>query len=237
MKKAIYFSQSTHKCEYFFIISLHILYRHSMNDELMNYMMLRKIQQGEKSSPLLTKIDDHFFEDALSYCSILHKRLKTEDKPSRNLILSEQTQNVEKIIRSIYELREKKIMLAAMSKARGGSPSDKQFLSGEKQLFNSIYSLLIDTRNTFLDYKDKQNPIPEKVSIKNQKNSEITNKVEPPMNTGNHTAIHILENIPTFIGTDTKQYCLKKNDIVSVPDALASMLISKHVAETVYINP
>jgi len=207
-----------------------------MNDEKMNYMVLRKIQQKEKSSPLLTKIDDHFFEDASAYCSLLRKRLNAEEKPSRNLILSEQTQNVEKIIRSIYELREKKIMLAAMSKTRGGSPSEKQFLSYEKQLFNSIYSLLIDTRNTFLDHKEKQNSIPEEKYIKNQKNSETANKVEPSMNTGNHIAIRILENIPTFIGTDTKQYCLKKNDIVSVPDVLASMLINKHVAETVSMN-
>ncbi|OYT29535.1 hypothetical protein B6U98_02055 [Thermoplasmatales archaeon ex4572_165] len=200
-------------------------------------MVLRKIQQGEKSSPLLSKIDDHFFEDASSYCSLLRKRLNTEKKPSRNLILSEQTQNVEKIIRNIYELREKKIMLAAMSKARGGSPPEKQFLPGEKQLFNSIYSLLIDTRNTLFDYNETKNPTSEKVPLKNQNNSEITNKVEPQINKDNHTVIRILENIPTFIGTDTKQYDLKKNDIVSIPDTLASMLIKKHVAEIVSMNP
>ncbi len=208
-----------------------------MKDEQINYMLLRKIQQGEKSSPLLSNIDNHFFEEASSYCSLLRKRLNTEKKPSRNLIISEQTQSVEKIIRSIYELREKKIMLAAMSKARGGSPSEKQFLPGEKQLFNSIYLLLINTRNTSLDYNENQNPTSKKVSLKNQNNIKITNKVEPQMNKDNHTVIRILENIPTFIGTDTKQYDLKKKDIVSIPDALASMLIKKHVAEIVSMSP
>lgn len=209
-----------------------------MSTDDVDYKKLRKIQQEEKSSPLLTKIDYRLFEDAASYHSMLLDRLQKEEKPSRQLIISEQTQNVEKIIRSIYEIREKKTILAAMAKARGGSPNEKHFLPLEKTLFSTVYSLLLKNREQLLHQKDKT----PKTSNENQEeiNEEIQQKNEKEIiveeNEKTKTVVRILETIPTFIGTDTKQYHLRKHDIISLPSILASMLISKEVAEPVQIK-
>ena len=201
-----------------------------MKEEYLDYKNLRKIQQEEKSSPSLIKINDHFFQEATSYYTMLHTRLKKEEKPSRNLIISEQIQQVEKIIRSIYECREKKIMLSAMSKARGGNPSEKHLLDQEKQLFSSIYSLLVSNRKILLNNDLDQIEIQEKEQINiNTKSTEQNTRKDST----NHIIIRILDTIPTFIGTDSKQYTLRKNDIISVPKDLATMLINKQVAEIV----
>ena len=210
-----------------------------MNEDLIDYKLLRKIQQEEKSSPRLTKIDDHFFSEASSYSIMLHSRLAQEEKPSRKLIISDQIQQTEQIIKSIYELREKKIIHAAMLKARGGNPSEKLFLEPEKELFSSVYTLLIKNRNMILHDEDTP-PEPEsKIKTKPmppQQSSESKEQIEPKKPTSDHTVIRILETIPTFIGTDAKQYTLKQQDIISIPNDLAVMLINKNVAEKVSID-
>lgn len=204
-----------------------------MSKDSVDYKILRKIQQEEKSSPFLTKIDYHLFEDAEAYHSVLVDRLQKDVKPSRQLIISEQIQNVEKIIKSIYEIREKKIILAAMAKARGGNPNEKHFISLEKTLFLTVHSLLLKNREHLLYQKVQKN----KDAYKNERELETepqTNLHETLILDKNEEVtiiVRILETIPTFIGTDTREYHLKKHDIVSLPKNLASMLISKKVAE------
>jgi DNA replication factor GINS len=205
----------------------------------MDYKILRKIQQEEKSSPLLTKIDDYLFNEAMSYHHLLLKRLKTEEKPSRNLIISEQIQNVEKIIRNIYEIREKKIILSAMAKARGGSPSEKHFSPLEVTLFQNVSSLLLKNRNVLLNYQENEKQNTSKVSPKTEDKKFDENVSENNFNKKGleHSVVRIIETIPTFIGTDSNPYDLKKQDIVTVPQTLASMLIEKHVAVLVRTSP
>jgi DNA replication initiation complex subunit (GINS family) len=206
--------------------------------ESVDYKILRKIQQEEKSSPLLTKIDDHLFEDASSYHALLIDRMKKEEKPSRQLIISEQIQNVEKIIRNIYEIREKKIILAAIAKARGASPNEKHFLTIEKNMFSTVYSLLLKNRDQLLDTKDVENKKEQEHKVNEKQDmGKKPNLIDEKEHTTKEVKIvRILETIPTFVGTDTKEYNLQKHDIVSLPPPLASMLISKKVAEPVLMK-
>jgi len=210
----------------------------SVSRESVDYKILRKIQQEEKSSPLLTKIDDHLFEDASSYHSFLIDRMKKEEKPSRQLIISDQIQNVEKIIRNIYEIREKKIILAAIAKARGASPNERHFLPFEKNMFSTVYSLLLKNRDQLFDQKDLENKKEQKRNVNEKqdmgKKPNLTDKEDSAKEEVN--VVRILETIPTFVGTDTKEYHLQRHDIVSLPPALASMLISKKVAEPVLMK-
>jgi DNA replication factor GINS len=165
--------------------------------------------------------------------------LKKEEKPSRNLIISEQIQNVEKIIRNIYEIREKKIILSAMSNARGRSPSEKHFLPLEETLFQTVYSLLIKNRNVLLNYQENEKQNTSNVSPKTEdkKFDENVSENNFDKKVTEHSVIRIIETIPTFIGTDSKQYDLKKHDIVTLPQTLASMLIEKHIAVLVRTSP
>jgi DNA replication initiation complex subunit (GINS family) len=205
-----------------------------MTNETLSYKILRKIQQEEKSSPMLSKINDNFYMEASVYNSDLQKRLKNEQKTTRNIIISEQVQNTEKIIRNIYELREKKIILAAMSKARGGTPLEKHLLPNEKHLFSSIYSLLIQTRNTIFEH-EKGNISEQNLTTRQENIDEDIKENNDGKLKKNQIVIRILDSIPTFIGTDTKSYDLRKGDIVSVPEDLGFMLIQKHVAETISV--
>ena len=77
--------------------------------------LLEKSNRWKKKPPLLTKIDSKFYSETLEYL---------EDSGE---IPEEEIQTIKRIIDNIYEQREKKIMKAALSKARGGKPDFKEF--------------------------------------------------------------------------------------------------------------
>ena len=83
---------------------------------------------------MLTKIDSKFYSETLEYL---------EDSGE---IPEEEIQTIKRIIDNIYEQREKKIMKAALSKARGGKPDFKNLLDAEKNLFDSALDILIKSR-------------------------------------------------------------------------------------------
>ena len=47
------------------------------------------------------------------------------------------------------------------------------------------------------------------------------------------TMIHVLKDTPPFAGEDGQTYSLKKGDMVSIPDRLAKVLVSRGMAEEV----
>ena len=108
-----------------------------MNVEDTVYMIIRKIQLMEEKSTLLTKIDRNFYSETLEH-------LEDSGEISR-----EEIQTVKRIIDNIYELREKKVMQAALSKSRGGKPDLKNLLNVEKKLFDSTLSILIQSLTKF----------------------------------------------------------------------------------------
>lgn len=214
-----------------------------MDSEELDYKHLREIYQLEQKTPLLTKINDHLYEEGKKYISKLYTRLEEERKSSRKRIITDQIQNIEKTLKNIYEQREKKIMLAAISKARGGTPSEKHFLPQEQELFSSLFSILMNTRKQQLEIVEPseiensaviQQPSDVKQSIETTVEVETSSeKIKEPNSQQNHQIIRIVQDIPTFIGTDTKEYTLQKGDIVSVPNKLSQMLIQKQVAEII----
>ena len=103
------------------------------------YMTFRKIQLMEEKSPLLTKIEKKFYS-----------KLSGFQKNSNNMTEKE-IQNIEKIFVGICEMREKKIVQAALSKAHGGKPDLKNMLDMEKKLFDSIVDIILQSRKRFFN--------------------------------------------------------------------------------------
>ena len=103
------------------------------------YMTFRKIQLEEEKSPLLTKIEQKFYSKLSEY-----------QKTTSNMTEKE-IQNVKKIFIRICEIRERKIVQAAHSKARGGKPDLKNILDEEKKLFDSIVDIILQSRKRILN--------------------------------------------------------------------------------------
>lgn len=220
-----------------------------MDTEEINYKTLRKIQQAERQSPMITRIESHFYKDVSVYIKRLHERLEEETQAQKKMLLHEELQNIEKIARNIYEHREKKIILAAISKARGGNPSHENMIKKENQFFKDIYHLILSARSNIyeqsLSASSDMKP-PENIDT-GKPSSSTTNKNEPkntektkkaPSKTSSkqknsHPIIRIINDIPTFIGTDNHTYTLRKADVLTIPPDMADMLIKRKKAQLI----
>ena len=200
-------------------------------DEEINYRTLRKIQEIEKNSPVLSELKPDFYKAFIGYLKILNKRLDLEKSSQKQILIRDEIENIKKIGINIYENREKKILLAAISKARGGNPDLKNIIQEEKILFDSVYDLLLKLRKSALEIeklpeeKVNNNIKLDEIPVNKNKNEEIQENLNP--------IIRITQDIPEFIGTDRKKYNLKKNDIISLEDNMGNMLIKKGAAEKI----
>lgn len=200
-------------------------------DEEINYKNLRKIQEIEKNSPVLSELKPDFYKSFIGYLKILNKRLDLEKSSQKQILIRDEIENIKKIVINIYENREKKILLAAISKARGGNPDLKNIIQEEKILFDSVYDLLLKLRKNALEIEK----LPEEKENNDNKLDEITvnkNKTEEIQENLN-PIIKITQDIPEFVGTDRKKYNLRKNDIISLEDNMSNMLIKKGAAEKI----
>lgn len=206
-----------------------------MNKEEINYRFLRKIQQMERSTPVLTDLDNDFYTNIQKYFLDLKNYLNSESDEHKKKLLDEEIVNTKKIINNIYEQREKKILLTAISKARGGNPDFKNMVDIEKKFFDSILNLINNFRNNILEKQKTKDDKKEKQEIKKIKseNTIMNNKNEIKIvtNANLNPIIRVIKDIPNFVGTDTKNYNLKKGDIVSLPKDMQEMLEKRKVVE------
>ena len=197
-----------------------------MESDEINYKTLREIQQTEKISPTLTKIYSNFYNDLSIYLKSLDERLKKESS-QKQMLLKEEIQNTKKIAVKIYEQREKKILLAAISKARGGEPDLNNLVDVEKNLFDSILNIMITSRKQFLNKKSKEDDeeMQHEVSDVHTEEKEKEEKTNP--------IVMVTKDIPEFIGTDEKKYNLRKGDVLSLPNDMSNTLSKRGAAKEI----
>jgi len=196
-----------------------------MEEEEINYKTLRKIQQSEKASPTLTSINQSFYSDLSDYLKNLEDRFEKESNSQKKMLLRDEIQNTKKIATNIYEQREKKVLLAAISKARSGDPDLKNLVDEEKKLFDSTLQNMTETREKLLNKKT------EKIEKTSKETAKTEEKKEEQTNT--NPIVMVTDDIPEFIGTDANKYVLKKGDVLSLPQDMSLTLSKRSVVKEV----
>jgi len=214
-----------------------------MEEEKINYRILRKIQETEKNSPILTELVSDFYGDLAEYLENLNNRIEKETAHQKQMLLNDEIQNTKKIAASIYEQREKKILLAAISKARGGNPDLKNMIDAEAYLYESVLNVMLTSRKKYLEKETKKESEDTTKTIeteeKKEEKIEEHPKIEEPAKTketkqkNTNPLIRITKDIPEFIGTDEKKYNLKNNDVLSLPEDMGEMLLKRGAAEKI----
>ena len=203
-----------------------------MDEEEISYRLLRKIQKREQNSPKLSELRYSFYKNVSEYIQSLEKRLDDEKNQQKQRILEEEIENSKKIFLNIYEQREKKILLAAISKARGGKPSLENTADIEKELFDKILETVNSSRNNVLVKKNENIAVekddePKEIEKKENEESE-GKKID-----NNNPVIRINNDVPEFIGTDKKKYKLRKDDILSASPDLCKILCKRNISKEI----
>jgi DNA replication initiation complex subunit (GINS family) len=214
-----------------------------MQEEKINYRILRKIQETEKNSPILTELVPDFYGDLTEYLENLNNRLEKETAHQKQMLLNDEIQNTKKIAASIYEQREKKILLAAISKARGGNPDLKNMIDAETNLYESVLNVMLTSRKKYLEKETKKESedATKTIETEEKREDEIVEQpeIKEPAKTketkqkNTNPIIRITKDIPEFIGTDEKKYNLKNNDVLSLPEDMGEMLSKRGAAEKI----
>ena len=192
--------------------------------EDISYKTLRRVQQDEQTSSALTRINVNFYQDLSVYMKTLERSIENEKNPLKLKLFTDEIQNTKKIANSIYELREKKIVQAALATARGATPDLAHFLEIEKKLYNSLVELIMISRREIFEEPTNRNPKkqPAPPIFIQQKKDSNTNPI-----------VRVLEDTPEFFGTDGKTYLLRKEDVLSMPSEMTEPLLKKKVVKQV----
>ncbi|MBW2971921.1 hypothetical protein KY359_02695 [Candidatus Woesearchaeota archaeon] len=127
-------------------------------DVVITYETLFELLRIEKNREDLQKLDESFFDDVKAYLN--DKREAFESKQSQSLLFAAddkerarlEIENIKKILKQLYDIRERKIINTSLSKARTGVTlvNTANMLPSEMLLFDSISMVLTEFRTNIL---------------------------------------------------------------------------------------
>jgi len=152
-----------------------------MVDIRINYETLFDLLRREKNREELQSLDKDFYEQVLAYLKEKKESLSKKDDElfasAEKEKLKIQFQNIRRIIKELYERREKKAINMAMSRARTGSDviDTSALLPSEREYFE-------DQVRLFVQYKDKV--LDRILNLKEFDNGKIEEKEDQKENQG-----------------------------------------------------
>jgi len=119
------------------------------------YETLFELLRREKNREELQELDGGFFEDVKDYLKEKKAMIKDDNElfsADNSENIKKQIENAKKIIKELYEKREKKIADLAIYKSRTRSDlvDSSRFLEKEKQLFDMLVELFTKYRKDVL---------------------------------------------------------------------------------------
>lgn len=173
-----------------------------------SYDELRRIHRLEKNTSRLVEVDADFFD---SVSAFVGEQKKAYLASLKNFSPSDAREfsNLKKIVEEIFLLREKKILNKALIVSRTEDFSEEKMASQEKDAFKKLLKVLEEHNRvcTALFGGEREND---------------SGKVE----------LKMLKDVPTFIGTDMKEYGpFAKDETVELPKKIAQLFLSRKLAE------
>lgn len=129
-----------------------------MNEVKITYETLFDLKRREASREELQQLDQTFYKDVFQYIEQKESLLKNESSQALIFGTSQtekaklQLRNVKRIVKDIYESRERKIIRLAVNKSKTGSAvaDTVAMLPEEKKIFNDVFEVLSKNRDSVL---------------------------------------------------------------------------------------
>lgn len=209
-----------------------------MSEIKITYETLFDLLRREKARNELQPLEQSFYEDVSMYMQDKQKALRVGGTRGEIEKIKIQIKNVKKILRELYDLREKKIINLAGSKVRTNSNliDTSKLLKTEQELYEEACELFLkykekilhkliqdDTTETYYERKIQQTE-PQEQKTKQELQEKETNNEE--------IELIILNDLPRFLGIDKKIYGpYKKGDETKIPKETAKLLLDKNRAQ------
>ncbi|MBI3035222.1 DNA replication complex GINS family protein [Candidatus Woesearchaeota archaeon] len=206
---------------------------------IITYETLFELLKRERERPDLQKLEPAFFSDTISY--IKDKKKVLEAKSDSVFAAEErkkterQLENIYKIIKELYERREKKIINLALDKSRTKSSliDTTALLKEEKVVFDAIANLLDTYRDAILySVLNEKMPFMDPFALKPK--DDFKSALELKKSKKSTKLVRFLGHIPKFAGPELEEYGpFEEEDIANLPAEVADVLISKGKSEEI----
>ena len=210
-----------------------------VQEVVITYETLFEILKRERERTDLQKLEPTFFSDTISY---IKDKKKILDAKSDSVFASEerkkterQLDNIYKILKELYERREKKIISLAIDKSRTKSNliDTTALLKEEKVFFDSLAGLLDNYRDAILfTVLNEKLPFMQPLEEKDKKpKADFTTALELKKPT---KLLRFMHQVPKFVGTELEEYGpFEEEDIANLPMEIADVLLNKGKAEEI----
>ncbi len=204
---------------------------------VITYETLFEILKRERDRTELQKLEPAFFSDTIRYIKDKKKILEAKsDSPfagEEKKKTERQLENIYKILKELYERREKKIIAIALDKSRTKSNLiDTTALMNEEKVFFDALT------NTFDAYRDEilfsvlneKMPFMRALSDKKPK-EDFKSALDIKKST---KLVRFMDKIPKFVGPELEEYGpYNEEDIASLPSEVAEVLLNRGKAEEI----
>ena len=204
------------------------------------YETLFELLRREKNRDDLQELQVTFFKEVIEY---LGERQRMFDETSHKEDLFSATErektmtqlgNVKKIVKELYDRREKKIISMALNKSRTGSNiiDTSKLLAEESKFYNTLVAALNNYREgVLMNVLSLKEPLIEEIK---SAAPEAEKKEEGKADEKLIKMLRFLNPIPKFVGKELEVYGpFEEDDMASLPTAIADLLIQKGRAEEI----
>jgi len=173
-----------------------------------DYDELRRIHRLEKNTSKLVEVDDDFIDSLQTFVEEEKKKYLASLK---NFSSSDAREfaNLKRIIEEVFLMREKKILNKALLAIHTKETETDKMSRQEKDTFKKLFKVLEEHHALGVDlFGERDKPEAAIVSV------------------------NILKDIPTFVGTDMKEYGpFSEGQSVSLPPKIAKLFVTRKLAE------
>lgn len=211
-----------------------------------DFERITQVYREESSKKQLIELEPDFYDAANEYLKRLERetaRASGENATApKTQFLQDELRKARKRLEQIYQYRERKIALLAQSKVSGVETELKGITVQEQVLFEKLVLALDDSRKLIFGgpQATEQRAEAPRVERTRQEPGTTTQPPrpvpEPAVPTQRKTVtVYVLEDVPPFAGIDVT-YRLMKEDVVSMPEEYANVLVKRGKARVVEVQ-
>ncbi len=208
-----------------------------MQEVVITYETLFELLKRERERSDLQKLEPTFFNDTINYIKDKKKIIEAKSDsvfaPEERKKTERQLENIHKILKELYEKREKKIIQLAIDKSRTHSNliDTSALLKEEKVFFDAVTDLLDSYRKAIL-YTVMNEKLPFMKPLEEKKPlAEFKSALEIKKNA---KLVRFMHRVPKFVGPELEEYGpFEEEDIANLPTEIADVLINKGKAEEI----
>ena len=210
-----------------------------MTEITITYETLYDMLRREKNRAELQELDPFFYEKLAKYIKDKQEILISQEQKDSIFTTIEvqktrkQIENIQKIVKELYEKRESKILQLALMNSRSKiATKDKSLmLNSEKGTYDSLITSLNQFREDILHniVQGKSSNGNYQEEIKENEPKGLKKDEKPTINT---KQVKFRQKISKFVGTDLNHYGpYEKGDMAALPMDIAELLINKKQVE------